>query len=168
MVPRNKRGKTMKLRRVHDGQIHEADIEAMDLGPEHGITFRVDADADVEDGDEVTDTLPNGKMKTMRVHDVHVLQSPFGGTSALDHTGAKYTVVTARAALSKPPPVTLPGMHPLISAAAGSKVASQHYDNAAFDALKAVEERVQTLTGSALSGKPLMANVFKNIMRCLT
>jgi uncharacterized protein (TIGR02391 family) len=51
-------------------------------------------------------------------------------------------------------------MHPLISAAAGSKVASRHYDNAVFDALKAVEDRVQALTGSTLSGKPLMANVF--------
>lgn len=160
------KGKMMRLRRVmDDGQVHETDIEAMDLGPEHGITFRVDAD--VEDDDEVTDTLPNGKTKTMRLRDVHVLQNPRGGTSPLDHTGAKYTVIPARAAMRQPSPVTLPGMHPLVSAAAGTKVASQHYDNAVFDAFKAVEDRVQDMSGNpknnkgiALSGHGLMTTVF--------
>ena len=159
MVPRNMRGKMMRLRRVLDtGEVFETEIEAIDLGIEHGITFRVDAD--VEDGDEVTDTLPNGKTKTMRLHDVQVLQSPFGGTGRLDHTGAKYTVVSTKAALRQPAPVTLPGLHDLISAASGSNIASHHYDDAVFNAFKAVEERVQKLTGSNLSGKPLMANVF--------
>jgi uncharacterized protein (TIGR02391 family) len=148
----------MKLRRVlDDGQVYEADIQAEDLGPEHGITFAVDAD--VEDGDEVTHTLPNGKTKTMRLQDVHVLQSPTG-TGALDHTGAKYAVVPSRAALTKPAPVALPGMHPLVSAAAGSKVASKHYDNAVFDALKAVEDRVRALTGDTRIGAKLMGGVF--------
>jgi uncharacterized protein (TIGR02391 family) len=139
--------------------VYEADIEAQDLGPEHGITFRVDAD--VEDGDEVTDTLPNGKTKTMRLKDVHVLQSPFGrGTGNLDHTGAKYTVVTARTAVSQPTPVTLPGLHPLISRASGSHIATNHYDTAVFEALKAVEDRVKTLTGRGDIGKRLMTAVF--------
>ncbi|GGK63678.1 CHAT domain-containing protein [Nocardia camponoti] len=94
MVPRNKQGKKMKLRRVaDDGTATVFEIEAMDLGPQHGITFRVDAD--VEDGDEVTDTLPNGKLKTMRLREVHVLQSPFG-SSTLDHTGAKYDVISGK------------------------------------------------------------------------
>ncbi|WP_050899686.1 TIGR02391 family protein [Mycolicibacterium rhodesiae] len=158
------RGKMMKLRRVlGEGEVHEADIEAMDLGPKDGITFRVDAD--VEDGDEVTDTLPNGKTKTMRLHDVHVLQSPFGDN--LDHTGAKYTVIPARAVPSTPTPVTLPGLHPLISQASGSQVAVRHFDDAVSSACQAVEDRVQALTGypknnknAPLSGKPLMSLVF--------
>lgn len=159
MVPRNMKGKVMRLRRVmDDGQVHEAEIEAMDLGPEHGITFRVDAD--VEEDDEVTDTLPNGKTKTMRLRDVHFLQNPRGGSSPLDHTGAKYTVIPARAVPREPSPVTLPGMHPLISAAAGTKVASQHYDNAVFDAFKAVEDRVKALSGDTRSGAKLMGGVF--------
>jgi uncharacterized protein (TIGR02391 family) len=166
MVPRNMRGKKMQLRRVlPDGTIDEVEIEAQDLGSDHGITFRVDAD--VEDGDEVTDTLPNGKTKTMKLRDVHVLQSPFGGKSPLDHTGAKYDVVSAKAALRQPTPVSLPGLHPLISAASGSQVASRHYDNAVFDGFKAVEDRLQALTGhpknskgAALSGKGLMTTVF--------
>lgn len=160
MVPRGRRGRMMKLRRVlDDGQVYEADIEAQDLGPEHGITFRVDAD--VEDDDEVTDTLPNGKTKTMRLREVHVLQSPFGrGTGNLDHTGAKYTVVAARTALSQPTPVTLPGLHPLISRASGSQIATHHYDTAVFEALKSVEDRVKTLTGRGEIGKRLMTAVF--------
>ena len=167
MLPHGIRGKTMKLRRVEDdGTVTEFDIQAQDLGPEHGITFSVDAD--VEDGDEVTDALPNGKTKTMRLREVQVLEMPFPGASKeLDHTGAKYDVVSGRAALRQPTPVSLPGLHPLISLASGSQVASRHYDNAVFDAFKAVEDRVQALTGHpknskgvALSGKGLMTTVF--------
>lgn len=159
MLPHGIRGKTMKLRRiVADGTVTEIDIQAQDLGFEHGITFAVDAD--VEDGDEVTDTLPNGKTKTMRLREVQVLQNPFGGLSNLDHTGAKYDLVPGRAALRQPTPVSLPGLHPLISAASGSQIASRHYDNAVFDAFKTIEDRVKNLSGSTLSGKPLMANVF--------
>ncbi|APE17098.1 TIGR02391 family protein [Mycobacterium sp. WY10] len=167
MLPHGITGKTMKLRRVaDDGTVTEFDIQAQDLGHEHGITFAVDAD--VEDGDEVTDTLPNGKTKIMRLREVQVREMPFPGASKdLDHTGAKYDVVSGRAALRQPTPVRLPGLHPLISAASGSQVASRHYDNAVFDAFKAVEDRVQALTGhpanskgTALSGKGLMTTVF--------
>ena len=158
MVPRSMRGKTMKLRRVaDDGTVTEFDIQAQDLGPQHGITFRVDAD--VEDGDEVTDTLPNGKTKTMRLREVQVLQSPFGN-NMLDHTGAKYDVVSGKAALRQPMRVSLPDLHPLISAASGSQVASGHYDSAVFDAFKAIEDRVKTLTGHGDIGKRLMTAVF--------
>lgn len=166
MVPRSMRGKMMKLRRVaDDGTVTEFDIQAQDLGLEHGITFSVDAD--VEDGDEVTDTLPNGKTRTMRLREVQVRQSPFGGSKMLDHTAAQYDVVSSRAALRQPTPVSLPGLHQLISAASGSQIASGHYDNAVFDAFKAVEERVQALAGNPtnskgvpLSGKGLMTTVF--------
>ncbi|MGE2717901.1 TIGR02391 family protein [Mycolicibacterium litorale] len=167
MLPHGITGKTMKLRRVEvDGTVTEFDIQAQDLGPEHGITFAVDAD--VEDGDEVTDTLPNDKTKTMRLRDVQVYEMPFLGASKnLDHTGAKYDVVSSQAALRQPTPVSLPGLHPLISAASGSQVASGHYDNAVFDAFKAVEDRVQEMTGhpknpkgEALGGRGLMSVVF--------
>jgi len=167
MLPHGIEGKTMKLRRVaDDGAMIEFDIQVEDLGHEYGIKFAVDAD--VEDGDEVTDTLPNGKTKTMRLREVQVLQNPFPiGDSMLDHTGAKYDVVSAKAASRQPTPVSLPGLHPLISAASGSQVASRHYDNAVFDGFKAVEDRVQALTGypknsksAALSGKGLMTTVF--------
>jgi uncharacterized protein (TIGR02391 family) len=165
MLPHGIKGKMMKLRRVADnGTVAEFDIQAQDLGLEHGITFSVDADVEV--GDEVTDTLPNGKTKTMRLREVQVNQSPFG-SKMLDHTAAKYDVISSRAALRQPTPVSLPGLHQLISAASGSQIASGHYDNAVFDAFKAVEERVQALAGNPtnskgvpLSGKGLMTTVF--------
>jgi uncharacterized protein (TIGR02391 family) len=102
----------------------------------------------------------------MRLLEVQVFQSPFG-TKLLDHTGAKYEVVTARAAVRQPTPVSLPGLHQLVSAASGSQIATRHYDDAVFNAFKAVEDRVQALTGHPktpkgvpLSGKGLMTSVF--------
>ena len=145
MLPGNIPGRTTKLRRVaDDGTVKEFDILLRDRGLENGMTFRVDAD--VEDGDEITETLPNGKTRTVRLYDVEVRRSPMG-SGKLDRTQAKYTVVTDKAALRRPNPVTLPGLHQLISAASGSQVATRHYDDAVFNALKAVEARVQALTG---------------------
>lgn len=153
------RMETMKLRRIgDDGTPTEFDIKAQDLGPAHGVTFNVDADVEV--GDEVTRTLPNGKTKTMRLLEVQVSQSPFGRRSMLDHTAAKYEVVSARAVARQPTPVSLPGMHSLISDASGSQVANGHYDDAVFNAFKAVEDRVKKLTGHSDIGKRLMTAVF--------
>ncbi len=152
-------GETMKLRRIgDDGTPTEFDIKAQDLGPAHGITFSVDADVEV--GDEITHTLPNGKTKTMRLLEVQVNQSPFGRGSRLDHTAAKYEVVSAKAVARPPTPVNVPGLHPLVSAASGSQVANGHYDDAVFNAFKAVEDRVKKLTGQSDIGKRLMTAVF--------
>jgi hypothetical protein len=145
MLPHGIEGKTMQLRRVtDDGRVTEFEIQGQDLGSNDGITFSVDADVEV--GDEVTETLPNGKLKTMRLVEVQVFQSPFG-TNMLDHTGAKYEVVSGRRALRQPTPITLPDLHQLISAASGSQIATSHYDDAVFNAFKAVEDRVKKLTG---------------------
>lgn len=158
MLPHGIEGKTMKLRRVaDDGTVTELDIQAEDLTQEYGITFAVDADVEV--GDEVTTTLPNGKTKTMRLRDIEVYQSPLGG-DMLDNTTAKYDVVSSKAALRQPTPVSLPGLHALISAASGSQVATHHYDDAVFNAFKAIEDRVKSLTGHADIGKRLMTAVF--------
>jgi uncharacterized protein (TIGR02391 family) len=56
--------------------------------------------------------------------------------------------------------VSIPDLHMLISDASGTQFASGHYDAAVFAALKAVEHRVQRLTGSTDTGKTLMANIF--------
>jgi uncharacterized protein (TIGR02391 family) len=159
MLPHGIRGKTMKLRRVQeDGTVTEFDIQAQDLGIGHGLTFAVDADVEV--GDEVTDTLPNGKAKTMRLRELQVLESPFGGGGGLDHTSGKYDVVSGKAALRQPTPVSLPGLHPLVSGASGSQIASHHYDDAVFNAFKAIEDRVKSLAGHTDIGKRLMTAVF--------
>jgi uncharacterized protein (TIGR02391 family) len=53
-----------------------------------------------------------------------------------------------------------PNLHPSISAVSAEHFANGHYDEAVFAAFKAVEHRVQTLTGSSDSGKTLMAKIF--------
>jgi len=57
-------------------------------------------------------------------------------------------------------PVDIPNLHSSISAASGEQFANGHYDEAVFAALRAIEHRVQTLTGSTDSGKTLMATIF--------
>jgi uncharacterized protein (TIGR02391 family) len=146
--------KPMTRTRVEDdGTVTTAEISADVHGT--GKVFLA-ADADIQVGDELTYTLPNGKPRTIRITEHRV----YGVGTGMDHTKCLYEDVTAKAPLREPTPVNLPGLHPSISAASGSKIASRHYDNAVFDAFKAVEERVQALTGNTLSGKPLMANVF--------
>lgn len=56
-------------------------------------------DADIEEGDEVEQRLPNGKVRSIRITKVDVLQSPFGSTQ-LDHTEAKYTTALAESSSS--------------------------------------------------------------------
>ena len=136
----------------------EFDIQAQDIGQDHGLTFAVEADVEV--GDEVTDTLPNGKTKTIRLRELQVRQNPFGGRSRLDHTSAKHDEISARAPLRQPTPISLPGLHQLISAASGSQIVSHHYDDAIFNAFKAVEDRVKVLSGQTEIGKRLMTAVF--------
>ena len=53
-----------------------------------------------------------------------------------------------------------PNLHPSISAVSAEHFANDHYDDAVFAAFKAVEHRVQTLTGSSDSGKTLMTRIF--------
>lgn len=125
-------------------------------------------DADIEVGDIVEYNLPNGKPRTMRIIERNVLQAPGGMNmgSDLDHTKCLYEIVT-RKPNNQPQRVDMPGLHRLIPAASGSQMATNHYDDAVFNACKAVEDRVQALTGYpknakgvALSGKGLMGKVF--------
>lgn len=53
-------------------------------------------DADIEEGDQVEQLLPNGKRRVLQITEVDVLQSPFG-TGSLDHTEAAYTTASAQA-----------------------------------------------------------------------
>lgn len=166
MLPLGIKGTEMTVSRTGtDGTVNASKLKGADLGADDGITFSVDADIEV--GDEVSYELPNGKTRTMRIQGTQVNKSPFGVGSNLDHTVAKYEMVTGKGALRQPQPVTLPGLHSLISAASGSQFATGHYDDAVFDAFKAVEDRVQALTGhpkssngTPLSGKGLMTAVF--------
>lgn len=159
---------TMPMTRTRvddDGNVTAAEINADDHG--NGKLYLA-VDADIEVGDIVEYNLPNGKPRTMNIIEHHVLQAPGGMhmTSDLDHTKCLYEIVT-RKPINQPQRVNMPGLHPLISIASGSQMATKHYDDAVFNACKAVEDRVQALTGYpknakgvALSGKGLMTTVF--------
>ena len=147
----------MRLDRTEGGSVTSFEIQGVDLGAQYGITFAVDAD--VIEGDVVSYQLPNGRTKRVTITEVEVLQSPFGDGGDLDHTSAKYTLAPAQP-VTQPPRINIPGLHPTISDASGAKFAQHHYGAAVFEAFKAVESRVHELSGSSLSGRPLMASVF--------
>ena len=70
----------------------------------------------------------------------------------MDHTKCLYEDVTAKP-IRQTTRVNLPGLHNLISDASGGPFASQHYDEAVFNAFKAVEDRVKKLSGNSDIGK---------------
>lgn len=148
---------SMTRERTEGGKVTTADIDGVDLGAQHGMTFAVDAD--VIEGDIISYELPNGRIKRVTLSEVEVLQSPFPGGGDLDHTSGKYRPAPDPPA-TQPPQIDIPGLHPAISAASGTKFAQHHYGAAIFEAFKAVESRVQKLSGSSLIGRALMANVF--------
>ena len=101
MLPLGIKGTEMTVRRTaSDGTVNESKLNGADLGADDGITFSVDADIEV--GDEVSYELPNGKTRTMRIQGTQVNKNPFGVASNLDHTVAKYEVVTGKGALRQP------------------------------------------------------------------
>jgi uncharacterized protein (TIGR02391 family) len=64
------------------------------------------------------------------------------------------------APLGQQKPVGIPSLHLSISAASGAQFTNSHYEEAVFNAFKAIEDRIQTLTNRTDIGKTLMANVF--------
>ena len=145
--------KPMTRTRVEDdGTVTTAEI----LADVHGTgKVFLAADADIEVGDELTFELPNGKPRTIKITE-HRL---YGVGTGMDHTKCLYEDVTARP-IRQPKRVNLPGLHNLISDASGGPFASQHYDEAVFNAFKAVEDRVKKLSGNSDIGKRLMTGVF--------
>ena len=154
----------MELIRLHDdGSVQSFEI----LGDYDGYTLVFNFDADVEIGDLVSYDLPNGKTRRLRITELQEIQElgvlqdfPCLGARAKElHTKPLPEGVSAWTP-RQPKHVDMGGVHPSISSVSQSQVASGHYDSAVFDAFKAVEDRVQQLTGRAQSGKPLMASVF--------
>ncbi|WNV76519.1 TIGR02391 family protein [Geodermatophilus sp. DSM 44513] len=142
------------LRAGDDGQLRRTDTMA-----HVGNKMLFSITADVEDGDLVEYELPNGNTRTIRLINVRHHEAPSIAPRDADHISAEFTP----ASLPQPvaaPRFDLPGLHPRISGAAGSLFQSGHYRQAVFDALQAVEHRVQTLTGRSESGRDLMGKVF--------
>ncbi|SBS77589.1 hypothetical protein MHPYR_450032 [uncultured Mycobacterium sp.] len=58
-------------------------------------------------------------------------------------------------------------LHPLVQAAGGPQFANGHYDDAVFNAFRAVEDRTKKLSGNSDIGKRLMSGVFNEQMPVL-
>jgi uncharacterized protein (TIGR02391 family) len=140
---------------LYDGWVEN--LEASCIEDKGQLFFPIDAD--VEEGDLVEWDLPSGKTKAVRLTTVAHLQSPFGGSSHLDHIEADFETATRPRPVAQPK-FDLPGLHSTISAAAGALHRDGHYRQAVFDAFQAVEHRVQSLTGRSESGRELMGKVF--------
>jgi len=112
---------------------------------------------DVDEGDRI-EYIEGTKSRTLVLTKIDYLRSPFGDSS-LDHIEAAYTVGRTRppASLSS---VTITGFHPAVSAAAAALLADGHPEQAVFQAFRAVEDRVQQLTGKPESGQGLMSSTF--------
>ncbi|MFE9744600.1 TIGR02391 family protein [Saccharothrix saharensis] len=115
---------------------------------------------EINQGDLIERKLPNGSIETRRVLKLDYLQSPFG-SPALDHIEAETEVIPQRPSPLKRR-LAINGLHHLISQSSATLFADGHYSAAVFEAFKAVEARVQKLTGRLESGQALMGQVFSS------
>jgi hypothetical protein len=109
-------------------------------------------DTDIEEGDVIEQTLANG---TVRRYEITHVTFHAQGPQHMQHIVAEFKVAGApRRPVVVPRRMGLPGLHPLISAAAGGLLEDGHASRAVFAAFQAVEHRVQELTGRNDSGVP--------------
>lgn len=117
-------------------------------------------DLDIEVGDVVEESLPNGKTRTLRITDVHYARSPFpNGKDDLDHITATWEDDTRRA-LPASRGATIENAHARISASSATLYREGFYSEAVRAAFQAIEARVQALTGRQESGQSLMSAAF--------
>lgn len=124
--------------------------------PEGRLLLPKDVDIDV--GDVVEETMPDGVTRTFRLSNVQFLNAGWGN-GEFDHTEAHLEPVAARPVVV-PRAISISGMHGAVSAAAGELFDDGHYASATFEALQVVEERVKRLSKVDRSGTALMSHVF--------
>ena len=119
-----------------------------------GNTLRLPIGAEVQIGDYVEHCPPNDEPRTMAVIDVVHPYMP--GASAADDYIDVTCVPSERVSISQ---VTEPALHRTMSTAL-TLVEDGRMSEAVSEALRLVEERVQSLTESDDSGHTLMESVF--------
>ncbi|WP_412518125.1 TIGR02391 family protein [Actinomadura madurae] len=115
-------------------------------------------DEDVEEGDLIEKTLPNGKKQAFRVLEA-IYHNPAGFPDYMYHIEARVESAKVKPPVA-PRQVAISGLHPKVSAAAGALFADGHFSKAVQAAFQAVEHEVQVRTGLSDSGAPLMNKVF--------
>ena len=145
----------------NEGQPDErrTEIEAH-VQPKKGF-FEVDAP--VYEGDVVQLPDPRGGVDRRHVNKVEWYKT---GRPLLDHI----EVTWGSAAPVRRPPigrVTVAGLHPQIQLVSGDLYVDRHFDQAIFEAFKAVEVRVRQMSAIDASGRDLMATAFGDTRRII-
>jgi uncharacterized protein (TIGR02391 family) len=115
-----------------------------------------EVDAPIYEGDVVELRDPRGGIDRRHVNKVEWFQT---GRNPLNHI----EVTWSSAAPVRRPPIeraTVAGLHALIKQVSGDLYVDRHYDQAIFEAFKAVEVRVRQMSGLDASGRDLMATAF--------
>jgi uncharacterized protein (TIGR02391 family) len=115
-------------------------------------------DTDIEEGDRIEKSLPNGKTKTYRATRV-TYNNPRGTPQHMHHVSVQIEPFATRQ-VTATRRVELSGLHPDISAAAGALFVDGHYSRAVFAAFQAIEHAVQQKTSLSESGVSLMHRAF--------
>jgi hypothetical protein len=163
MVPRPSRGGGLLARNyepitiVRAGPHGDIRIQVQGLVQTDKAIFPVDTD--VTEGDVIEKSLPTGGTKAYRASRVTVHNAP-GVPVHAHHVTAEIEPAGMVRPSATPRRITLPGLHPAVSAAAGALFVDGHYSRAVFAAFQAVEHAVQQTTGLATSGVPVMHQAF--------
>jgi len=135
----------------NEGQPDErrTEIEAH-VQPKKGF-FEVDAP--VYEGDVVQLPDPRGGVDRRHVNQVEWYKT---GRPLLDHIEVTWgsAAPVRRPAIGR---VTVAGLHPQIQLVSGDLYVDRHFDQAIFEAFKAVEVRVRQMSAIDASGRDLMA-----------
>jgi uncharacterized protein (TIGR02391 family) len=150
--------KVVLIRQTPDGEQrveHDAHVLS-----ERRMTLRPNSDVDA--GDLIEWVNPAGRKNVYRVAEVNFHNSPpgMGNSSHLDYTEVRVTRASVPRPVQPVRAVTIEGLHPEVSAAAGVLFADGHYPEAVFAAFKAVEARIMSLSPMSKSGSKLMGAVF--------
>jgi len=147
--------KIIRIRRTPDGE-ERREFKALVLAQDH---MTLPKNSDVDEDDLVEWTNPAGHRKLLRVTNVNFLNAP-RGSGSLDHTEVRLEAASKPRPSAPIPPMSITGMHPGISTAAAALFADGYYSQAVFEAFKAVEARVKSLSPIDQSGKKLMSQTF--------
>lgn len=152
MLPNFTNAKVSIERTLGDGTVTSHTSRAF-IDPDN---LTVPVETDVQSGDTIVHLLTNSNEQRYRVIDVHQMVNPLGLTA--DHIKVEYEKL-GRGSRVTPSPVQIAELHSDVSSSAGALFADGHFDKAVFEAFKAIEHRIQQLSGATDIGKSLASRM---------
>jgi uncharacterized protein (TIGR02391 family) len=118
-----------------------------------------EVDAPINEGDVVELPDPRGGLRQLKIAKIDIHDLP-GIGRGMNHLTAHWGPPPPQLRQSPIRRLGLEGLHPAILAAASKLFTDGHYAAAIFEAFKAVELRVRSITGIEESGTQLMGRAF--------